>query len=310
MKQVAVLGESLIDLIQVENNQFKSIVGGSPFNVARALGKQNIPVNYLSPLSNDHLGNQLSEALIESNVNVVSKVRSKYPTSLAVVTVDDKGQPSYSLYRQQVADRDISLEQIIANLPENLAIFHTGSLTLIPNELGKTIKVIEHIKAKSNQSLICIDLNIRSLAVNNIKSYAKAIEQVIPQVDLVKLSDEDLLSLPYSDNPNIAIEEIFEKVHKGVVIITLGAKGCILKTPNITIEVAPKAVTHIADTIGSGDCFQAGMIAYLYDHHVNDLLNMDKTQWIECLNRATSTAAYNIQHYGCTPPALSDLLVN
>ena len=89
---IAVLGEALIDLIAGDDGAYRPHLGGSPYNVAIGLARQGIDVSYLSSLSDDSFGDQLRESLSNEKVTVPLQRRSLWPTSLAVVTVDDGGQ--------------------------------------------------------------------------------------------------------------------------------------------------------------------------------------------------------------------------
>ena len=120
---IAVLGEALIDLIVGDDGAYRPHLGGSPFNVAIGLARQGIPVSYLSVLSDDCFGDQLYAALTQANVAVPIGRRSLWPTSLAMVTLDDHGTPSYRLYREGIADKDTSLKEVLANLPEDVKLF-------------------------------------------------------------------------------------------------------------------------------------------------------------------------------------------
>ena len=91
---VAVLGEALIDFIVDSDGAYRPHLGGSPFNVAIGLAREGIDVSYLSPFSDDTFGNQLREALLDEGVKVPLQRRSLWPTSLALVTNDDNGQPT------------------------------------------------------------------------------------------------------------------------------------------------------------------------------------------------------------------------
>ncbi len=55
-----------------------------------------------------------------------------------MVTIGERGQPAYRLYREGVADKDTSFDEIVAHLPEDLQVFHTGALTLTPSQLPTT----------------------------------------------------------------------------------------------------------------------------------------------------------------------------
>ena len=301
---IGVYGESLIDLVNTDAMLYQALPGGSPYNVARALGLQRLPVSYLSPLSQDKMGERLRAGLAEAKVSTAAPPSSK-PSSLAMVSRDSQGQPSYSLYRDNIADRDISLDTLVSILPEKLSILHTGSLALIPDEIEQSIALIEHLRTRPQPPLICIDLNLRPLVVNDNKAYARAIAAVLPHADLIKLSDEDLTPLPFGETPAEAATTIGAQMTQAAVIITLGSQGCLARIGQHSLQQPVPVPIEVADTVGAGDCFQAGLIAWLYRHKVRDstaLALLEETQWRQCLRFASLTAAYNATQTGCSPP--------
>lgn len=111
---IFVLGEALMDCIAQPDGQFRPIMGGSPYNLARAAALRGAAVTYLNPLSNDHFGQKLRAQLVTEGVQVLAKASHK-PTSLALVQVEN-GQPSYDFYREGIADRDYSVDSVLAQL--------------------------------------------------------------------------------------------------------------------------------------------------------------------------------------------------
>ena len=61
---IAILGEAIIDLIPDPDHGYKPYPGGSPYNVAIALARQQQSVSYISPFSEDAFGDLLHLSLI------------------------------------------------------------------------------------------------------------------------------------------------------------------------------------------------------------------------------------------------------
>ena len=162
---VAVLGEALIDFIAGEDGAYRPHLGGSPYNVAIGLARQGIGVSYLSPLSDDRFGDQLHESLRREGVDIPLARRSLCPTSLAIVVIDERGVPAYRLYREGVADKDTSFKEIEANLPQELRVFHTGSLAITPSQLPLIRRLFQLMQGRG--VVISMDVNIRLRARNS-----------------------------------------------------------------------------------------------------------------------------------------------
>ena len=120
----------------------------------------------------------------------------RLPTSLAVVQIKD-GQPSYGFYREGIADRDYTVDQILTVLEGvTPGVLHTGSLLLVPPEHEKVIDVLKG--AKKMGWTISIDVNLRPKLAANLAQYVAAVQAAVPLADWLKASDEDLALLGFA----------------------------------------------------------------------------------------------------------------
>ncbi len=305
---VAVLGESIVDLIPTAAGDYRPHVGGSPYNVARALGRQNVPTSYLSPTSSDEFGELLRHQLAEDNVALDPTFQVNKPTSLAVINLDEDGAPSYSLYREGIADRDYQVSDILKRIPAGLKWFHTGSLAITPAELPKIIEILEQIK--SLEILVSVDLNVRPHVVDDHQAYIDGLFSLVPYCDLLKASDEDLRYMGIKDDfPKVA-RTLLDNMDGGLVAITEGAQGALLTNGDSSVTCKAYPIEHIADSVGAGDCFHAGLLSALNREYIGDkkeLMSAQESALRQCLNWASATAAINVTRKGCNPPTTNEI---
>ena len=300
---VAVVGEALIDLLARPNGDYRPVVGGSPFNVAIALGRQEVPVHYLSPLSTDASGDRLARALANAKVTVPSHHRSERPSSLALVDLDDGGEPTYSLYREGVADRDVDLDRLMAVLPEGLELLHTGSLALVPEDVPMIRGLCSFLRA--GETVVAVDVNMRENVVPDLAAYRAGIRGLFPLCDIVKLSDADLELLGMGSDLESAAAEILDAMSGGLVALTRGDRGAMLVNAEGALERPAARVERLVDTVGAGDCFQAGLLAGLRRHGLlsrRALASATPTELRPVLTNAAVSAAINVGGTGCQPP--------
>ncbi len=307
--RIAVVGESIIDLIRQPSGDFRPHLGGSPYNVARALARQGIPVAYLSPLSSDHFGDALHDGLLAEGASIPEGPRSDRPTSLAMVTVGEQGQPTYSLYREGIADRDVTAEALVARLPEGVELVHTGSLALMPEDVPKMRRLLE--AARDRGVLVAVDVNLRPAAVSDREAYVRGILDLLPLCDIVKASDEDLRELGLGDDPQAAAEGVRGRLREGLVALTLGSDGAALLNDRGMVTRPAFPVDRVVDTVGSGDCFQASLLASLVRTGLSrgrafataapDVLE-------EPLDHARVAAALNVTRPGASPPTWDEVV--
>jgi len=299
---IAVLGEALIDFIAGEDGAYRPHLGGSPYNVAIGLARQGIGVRYLSSLSDDSFGDRLHRSLLREGVLLPLKRRSLWPTSLALVTLNEDGQPAYRLYREGIADKDTTYEEIIGNLPADLSVFHTGSLAITPSQLPKIRKVFDLMQDRG--VLVSIDINIRVRASIDRQKYVEGVRSLLDYADIVKASDEDLLALGLSDATRSSAEIAHGEMNGGVLILTEGDGGAIVYTGNGRTTQGSYKVPVVVDTVGAGDTFHSAFLAYLSRN--NELASPASDIPIEALSNALkyacAAAAINVTRAGCSPP--------
>lgn len=306
---IGIIGEALIDMMPEATGALRPMVGGSPFNVVRALGRLDVPSCYLSPLSSDAFGDLLAEALVVEGVQVNNALRSAKPTSLAVVSKNAAGQPRYSLYRDGVADRDYSVEDLLSRFPADLDVIHTGSLAIVPADVERVRQILT--QARARDILLSLDINMRPGVVDDMASYVAAVKSLFPLCDLVKASDEDLELLGLRGSPEAMCEQLLVQMgNSGLATITLGSHGAIARNSAGLVHQAGYAVAQVADTVGAGDCFQAGLLASLYDSGFLTRQRMPEAPsdvLAVAIRQGCATAAMNVMRDGCQPPTKAEL---
>lgn len=303
---VAVLGEALIDFIMGDDGAYRPHLGGSPFNVAIGLARQGIAVSYLSPFSDDTFGDQLHDSLRDEGVEVPIARRSLWPTSLALVTVDD-GVPSYRLYREGIADKDTSFEEVQENLPRNLRVFHTGSLAVTPSQLTKIHRLFELMHERG--VVVSMDINIRLRASIDTKAYLEGVRSLLPLADIVKASDEDLEAFQFASDTRTSARLAYEEMGSGMLLLTEGKGGAILHTANGTIEAKSYRIANVEDTVGAGDTFHSAFLASLCraDAVSGPYRDIDPGVLHGAVDFACAAAAINVSRVGCSPPTQDEV---
>ncbi len=299
---VAVLGEALIDFIVGDDGAYRPHLGGSPYNVAIGLARQGVPVSYLSAFSDDAFGDRLRDYLAEEGVRLPLARRSLWPTSLALVTIDDEGMPNYRLYREGIADKDTSYEEIEANLPGDLEVFHTGSLAITPSQLPKIRRVFE--LARSRGAVISVDINIRLRASIDTGAYLAGVRSLLPVADIVKASDEDIDALGLDKDTRRSAARAYAEMGSGMLLLTEGRGGALLHTEKGIIEKSAYPIADVKDTVGAGDTFHAAFIAALCRGGVigRPLSAADPDVLGDAVDFACAAAAINVSRVGCSPP--------
>ncbi len=302
---IFVLGEALMDCIAQPDGQLRPLMGGSPYNLARAAALRGAPVTYLNPLSTDNFGQQLRSQLVADGVQLLAQ-RSRHPTSLAVVQVKD-GQPSYGFYREGIADRDYSVDSVLAQL-KNAApgILHTGSLALVPPEHEKVLAIVQGAKALG--WTVSVDINLRPKLAADLNAYVAAVRSVMVLADWIKASDEDLETLGF-EGVKLAesarlVDELRTSATPGAlsrIALTFGGDGAYMDIDGHHHSLPVPHIT-VADTVGAGDTFWGNTLAdwALQTEGVSQRV-------AATLELSMKAAAINCTRQGCQPPTWSEV---
>ena len=295
---VVVAGEALIDLIQRPDGSLMPHLGGSPWNLARALGRLGCEVSYLNPLSTDDYGEQLAQALQDSRVQCMGG-RTPRPTSLAVVKLNAQGHPDYAFYREGVADRDLSPTSLLPLWPPTAVLFHVGSLAVMPPDGQAWLATLSALAERGIST--SIDINMRPRVATDREAYARMSREILTRGRIVKVSDEDLQALQLPGDPLVQARALLNDITQ-VVVLTLGAQGAWGLTREAERFQPPERVA-VVDTVGAGDCFYAGFLAQLIESGVLDGPQVPTAEQVaKALAFGNRVTAFNIQRAGCQPP--------
>ena len=308
---ILVGGENLMDMIQIDNQNenavFEAVPGGSPYNLAMAAGRQGVKVGYVTPISKDKNGEQLAQNLFNSNVLLLGP-RVTAPTSLAMVHIED-AIPSYSFYREETAERLVTLDSLSKNLTSEVSIFHIGSLALTGGEDALVWE--EFVKrTRENNVKVSLDPNVRPSLIAEPDVYRQRIKNLMTEVDILKLSDEDLLWLfnDSADETN-ALAELEVIARAEILIVTKGSQGSAIFHEKKWHEITSHPVEKLSDTVGAGDTFMASVLAWVMKKEkLNELALLELNEKKELLNYAAKAAALNCEKQGCNPPWENELL--
>lgn len=303
---IGVIGENVVDLLPDEHGALQPCLGGSPFNLAIGIGRQGIAVCYLSPLSSDRFGQAFHHYLQQSGGQYGLPFFSDAPSSLAVVSLDENKQPSYSLYRQGIADRSINATQQIAALNAELQVIHFGSLALEPEDAPRIQAVIK--AAQQRDILLSLDINVRLNAVTDVHQYRPFLQQVISQSHFIKASDEDLAHLYPDLSTAQALTALLALAPTALITLTEGEKGATLYWQQHQFHLPVINATPFIDTVGAGDTFWANMLTGLLRHKLPQASQISTNTLKEIMQQAMLAASINIQRQGCQPPTRDEVL--
>ena len=268
MIDVVALGEVLIDFASRSVDAagyptMAALPGGAPANFLAALTKYGKKTAFLGKVGDDAFGRLLvgtvKDAGIETRGIVVDPTVF---TTLAFVTFDEHGDRSFSFARKPGADTRLTWEEVDKSLIDEAKVFHFGTLSLTDEPVRSTTqKCVAY--AKEQGKLITCDPNLRKPLWATMEEAREQILWSLHQADVVKISDDEVDFL-WSCTPEEGADKLLAEFGVSLAMVTLGPKGCLLKTKNAVCQVASPKVSPV-DTTGAGDVFGGSAVCRLLE---------------------------------------------
>ncbi|MCR3905449.1 MAG: carbohydrate kinase [Tenericutes bacterium] len=311
MKRIVAMGEALIDFVPIEKgvplsqvNTFKKMPGGAPANVCSCVAKLGGKSSFMGMIGKDEFGSFLKTTLISEGVDVsLLKSTSKAKTGLAFVSLTNSGERDFIFYRDPSADQLFTVSDVNVEVLNN-SIFHFCSVSL-SNYPIKDAHLYAIKEAKKRNGIISFDPNIRLHLWSDHIAYRKVINQFIPFVDVLKISDDEFEFITGKENEQEAVQFLLQNQIK-YLIITKGKKGVTLYTKTYKIDEDGINV-EVKDTTGAGD---AWIGAFLYQLSKNEINNDNEKEMLRLYLRfSNATAALTTTKYGAISalPTLNEI---
>ena len=290
------IGELLTDFTPHGNSEngnpcFEANPGGAPANFLAAASCYGAKCAMIANVGNDVFGESLIKALKNSGIctNGIIKDKNTF-TTLAFVTLDEKGNRNFSFSRKPGADTMLEWNKVNKNIIEETKLIHFGTLSFT-NDPSKTtvLKALEFAKEKN--IIISFDPNYRESLWKNKSDAKNAAYLGFKYADIVKISEDEVKFYLNTDEKNGA-DILLQKYKCKIVFVTLGEKGCYYatKTFNGYIQNYNDVVTR--DTTGAGDIFGGSAVAAILEKNKE-------------LHKLTEEDIKEIVKYSCTAASLS-----
>lgn len=298
--RIAFAGEALIDFTCIDGLRFEGHEGGALTNSAIAAARLGPATGFITQLSTDLFGERLLDHLRANGVDTRFVLRSPAPSTLAFVERTPQTN-RYAFHTHGTADT-LWAPPVLPELPESCRYLHFGSIALLNEPAAGRISDL--VAAQRGRRIVVFDPNVRPSLIPDLAAYRERVRGWAGQSDLVKLSDEDAATLA-PQRPLAELAADLLALGPRAVVVTRGSQGATLyRAGHAPIDARPPAVT-VADTIGAGDTFGAGLSVALLERGVEQpaqLAGLADALWSGVLRFAATAAALNCTREGCDPP--------
>ncbi len=311
MIDITTIGEILIDLTQSGRTEqgipkFDANPGGAPANLAVAAARLGARTAFIGRVGNDSFGDYLKRCLAENGVDVRGmSVDEKARTTLAVVVLDERGERTFSFYRDPGADVNLSMDHVPMELLGGTKVLHFGSVSLTA-EPARTATLEAAKTAKASGAYVSYDPNYRASLWPDEETAVRNMTEPLSMVDILKVSDEELPLLTGCTDPEKGSARLTDQGVR-LVLVTLGAEGAFYRFDGHTGHV-PGVPCQVGDTNGSGDTFFGAALSQLVKLDSLDQLTVPELERI--LAFANKAASITTSRHGAIPamPTMEEVL--
>jgi fructokinase len=300
---VLVAGEALYDLVVDSSEEVRAHPGGGPFNTARTIARLEQPVGYLGRLSTDRFGTTLERMLAGDGVRLDAVVRTEEPTTLALAEIDQTGSATYRFYERATSAPGLTPDVALAALPASVSILHVGTLGLVLEPMATALEAV--IDELAGHAMVVVDPNCRPSVIADPVGYRTRLRRILGLADVVKVSEEDLAWLD-PQRPPVAAARALLALGPRVILLTRGGDGAIVVTAGGEDRVPVPAI-EVVDTIGAGDAFGGGFVAWWRAHDLGRGALDDRDTVLGAARFGSAVAARTCERAGASPPFLSEL---
>jgi fructokinase len=308
---ITVAGEAVIDLIAGGQGQLRPSPGGGAFNTARAIARLGQPAAFLGLLSSDRFGRELADKLDADGVRLLVETEAAEPTTLAVLDIDQAGVARYRFYLDGTSAAALSRASLpAAGLPAGATALHIGSLALHMEPIATTIEQL--VGDLPDDVLLMLDPNCRPSAIHDKTAYLARLSRLMPRVDIVRTSTEDLRYLEASGPDLLGTgtgggDGGRAGAGPAAVVVTDGAAAVHAYTLGGQLFSAKVPPVDVVDTVGAGDAFGGAFLAWWTRNGLTRADLSDAEPLAAATLAAVEAAAVTCTRRGAEPPWLSEL---
>ncbi len=232
--------------------------GGAPMNVAYHLHKLKCDATLISRVGTDKHGADLLALLSQWGIGTEYVSTNRYhPTGIVYGLPGDAHEMKYDIVFPSAWDL-IIWDERFSSLMQHSEYLVFGSLACRNHTSANTLfTLLEAAKTK------VLDINLRPPHF----SY-QVVEQLLHKANILKLNLEELelIAGRYAALPTVSdkVQLLQDRFNIPTIVVTLGSAGAMLNMEG-NIYRHPGYRVQVADTVGSGDAFLAGMLSKLID---------------------------------------------
>lgn len=263
-KHVLIYGDAFVDYIanDTSNTQFTKFLGGATVNVAAGISRLGAPASFITVTGEDETSEFVRTELAGEGVDLTyAKIIPEKRVSGVYVHLTTDNDRIFYKYVDETPNVQVEYRTLEQSAFRNASLFHFCSGTLFhPVAFNTTKEIVATLKEIG--TFLSFDANIRPLRWESEEKCRDTIISFFTDVNLLKLTEEELFFLTRTDSLEAGIEKL-KYYSIPTILITMGEEGAYIVMNEEIIHI-PVIKVDPVDTTGAGDAFMAGILRQIH----------------------------------------------
>ena len=298
---IVLLGRAAIDLNPVdyyktldESTTFKKYLGGSPANIAVGMARLGKKVGFIGKVSDDQFGTFIENRFKQEGIDITHVTRAKNGEKLGLTFTEIKSETESSIlmYREGVADLQLSVEDISEDYIKNSkTLLISGTALAQSPSREAALKALSF--AKRNNTKVIFDIDYRPYNWKNTDEISIYYSMVAKEADVILGSREEVdLTERLIEEGRTDLQSAAYWHSKGVKIIVIkhGKEGSTAYTDDGNSYTIKSFPVKLLKSFGGGDGYASAFLYGLFEGW----------EIIDALEFGSASAAMLVASHACS----------
>lgn len=297
-KNIAIIGECMIELSGTPFGEMRQSFGGDTLNAAiylKRMSHEQVNTYYVTAIGDDKLSSMMRACWSDEGINTsLVAVDNKHSTGLYMIHVDNEGERSFQYWRSQSAAKYLLKHPMFSSINGQLVdcdlIFLSGISLAILSTTDRNALMQLLAEYRDRGIEIAFDSNYRPALWDSLAAAQSAYQAMLFACDIALVTFDDEQQIWADKTPQDTLARL-RKLGVKKAIVKLGESGCLCQEFSQQEEpehIEAFTVNHIVDTTSAGDSFNGAFLA---------LYTNGKTL-ASCCMAGNLLASHVIQHKG------------
>ena len=298
---IVLLGRAAIDLNPVdyykplyESTTFKKYLGGSPANIAVGMARLGKKVGFIGKVSDDQFGTFIENRFAQEGIDITHVTRAKNGEKLGLTFTEIKSETESSIlmYREGVADLQLSVEDISEDYIKNSkALLISGTALAQSPSREAALKALAF--AKRNDTKVIFDIDYRPYNWKNTDEISIYYSMVAKEADVILGSREevDLTERLIEEGRNdLQSAAYWHAQGVKIIVIKHGKEGSTAYTDDGNSYTIKSFPVKLLKSFGGGDGYASAFLYGLFEGW----------EIIDALEFGSASAAMLVASHACS----------